>query len=268
MLPYLAAPLAIEGKSAEPTARARQPGPANGQPDGEENPMSSENPNPRPAEKIRSEADQAGSPSAPVLSIKTGRKLDPAVAERRREDRKLADNILDGVDGSFERLHELYATRLYRFAVKRLGDATEAEDVVQDVFLEVHRCLASWEGRSALLTWMFGIAHHQLCRRFRRKTPIGIPIEELEAKAPRAPVVSSERRVDAARILEICADTLDENVSPAQHEIFDLYYGANRPTKVIAAELGKSNQAIKISLFRTRRAMEARLEEQGMALIA
>jgi DNA-directed RNA polymerase specialized sigma24 family protein len=115
---------------------------------------------------------------------------------------------------------------------------------------------------------MFGITHHQLCRRFRRKLPVGVPIEQLEAKAPRAPVVSSERRVDAVKALEICADTLEEDVSPAQHEIFDLYYGENRPTKVIAEELGKSNQAIKISLFRTRRAMEARLEDRGLALIA
>ncbi len=230
--------------------------------------MSSKNLNRSPERMVPSQAEQVETPSAAVLSIKTGRKLDPVVAERRRQDRQLVNDILAGVDGSFDRLHELYATRLYRFAVKRLGDATEAEDVVQDVFLEVHRCLASWEGRSALLTWMFGITHHQLCRRFRRKVPAGVPIEQLEAKAPRAPVVSSERRVDAARVLEICADTLEEDVSPAQHEIFDLYYGENRPTKVIAEELGKSNQAIKISLFRTRRAMEARLEEEGVALTA
>jgi RNA polymerase sigma-70 factor (ECF subfamily) len=230
--------------------------------------MRIENLNPRPSVMNKAEAKPVDGQSASVLSIKTGRKLDPAVAERRRQDRELVEAVLSGVDGSFDQLHELYATRLYRFAVKRLGDATEAEDVVQDVFLEVHRCLASWEGRSALLTWMFGITHHQICRRFRRKTPIGIPIEQLEAKAPSAPEVSSERRVDAARILAVCADTLEEDVSPAQHEIFDLYYGENRPTKVIAKELGKSNQAIKISLFRTRRAMEARLVEQGVALIA
>lgn len=217
---------------------------------------------------LHAEVSSPDQESAAVLSITTGRQIDPAVTERRRQDRELVDEILAGAEGSFQRLHDLYATRLYRFAVKRLGDATEAEDVVQDVFLEVHRCLASWEGRSALLTWMFGIAHHQLCRRFRRKTPIGVPIEQLEARAPKAPQGCSEGRVDAARILDVCADALDEDVSSAQQEIFDLYYGKNRSTKVIAKELGKSNQAIKISLFRTRRAMEARLEERGMALIA
>ncbi len=206
--------------------------------------------------------------SASILSFETGRRVDPVVAERRRQDRELVDGILSGDADSFRRLHDLYATRLYRFAVKRLGDATEAEDVVQDVFLEVHRCLASWEGRSALLTWMFGIAHHQVCRRFRRKTPFGVSLDQLEAAPPVAPEVSSDRRVDAGRILAVCADALEQDVSPAQHEIFDLYYGENRATREIAEEIGKSNQAVKISLFRTRRAMEARLDEQGIQLTA
>jgi RNA polymerase sigma-70 factor (ECF subfamily) len=254
-LPDSNAQLAIQGKSAKPIRGAAHL---------ERNhPMSISNLVPSVSKSIHPEGKAAA-----VLSFATGQKLEPAVAERRRQDRELAQAILSGDADSFTRLHELYATRLYRFAVKRLGDATEAEDVVQDVFLEVHRCLASWEGRSALLTWMFGIAHHQLCRRFRRKTPIEISLDQLEASPPVARDVPSDRRADAARILEVCADTLDEDVSSAQQEIFDLYYGGNRPTKAIAEELGKSNQAVKISLFRTRRAMEARLEERGMQLIA
>ena len=225
--------------------------------------MSITNLNPAASKSIDAEGRRA-----PVLSFATGQQLDPVVAERRRQDRELVSAILSGDAESFNRLHELYATRLYRFAVKRLGDATEAEDVVQDVFLEVHRCLASWEGRSALLTWMFGITHHQVCRRFRRKTPIGVSLDQLEASPPAAPEVPCDRRVDATRILSVCADALDEDVSAAQREIFDLYYGESRPTRAIAEELGKSNQAVKISLFRTRRAMEARLDDQGIQLIA
>lgn len=139
--------------------------------------------------------------------------------------RKLVDAILGGDPDAFSELQALYSQRLYRFAIKRLGDPTEAEDVVQDVFLEVHRCLKSWQGRSALLTWMFGITHHQICRRFRRKTPISVSLEELEAAPPVSPEAPNDRRVDAVRVLEVCAETLDEDVSPAQREIFDLYYG-------------------------------------------
>ena len=197
---------------------------------------------------------------ASLHSIQTRRVLDPKRLEERLQDQELVRAILEGEGEAFRRLHELYSQRIYRFAVKRLGDAAEAEDVVQDTFLEVHRCLASWQGRSSLLTWMFGIAHHQLCRRFRKKTPVGVPIEQLELAPQVAPEVPGERRLDAARMLSVCADTLDEDVSDAQRQIFDLYYGENRPAKQIAKNLGKSNQAVKISLFRTRRAMEARLE--------
>ena len=215
--------------------------------------MSAATPNSMPS-NASAEATKAS-----VHSIATRRVLDPTLLKQRLRDQELVRAILEGDGEAFRQLHELYSQRIYRFAVKRLGDAVEAEDVVQDTFLELHRCLASWEGRSSLLTWMFGIAHHQICRRFRKKTPIGVPIEQLELAPPVAPEVPGERRLDAARLISVCADTLDEDVSDAQRQIFDLYYGENRPTKQIAKDLGKSNQAVKISLFRTRRAMEARL---------
>ena len=215
--------------------------------------MSAATPNSTPANA------SAEAASASVHSIATRHALDPTL-EGRLRDRELVQAILAGEGEAFERLYELYSQRIYRFAVKRLGDAVEAEDVVQDTFLELHRCLASWEGRSSLLTWMFGIAHHQLCRRFRKKTPIGLPIELLELAPPVAPEVPGERRLDAVRVISMCADALDEDVSDSQREIFNLYYGESRPTKQIAKDLGKSNQAVKISLFRTRRAMQARLD--------
>lgn len=201
---------------------------------------------------------------APVFSLATGQEMDPVVAARRRQDQELVREILDGKAEAFTRLYELTAQRIHRFAVKRLGDPIEAEDVVQDTFLEVHRCLGSWQGRSSLLSWMFGIAHHQLCRRFRKKLPFAAPIEELEAALPVVPGVSNEQRLDAARELAVCAEALDEDVSDSQREIFDLHYGAQRSIRQIAEELEKSNQAVKISLFRTRRAMEARLERSHL----
>ena len=115
---------------------------------------------------------------------------------------------------------------------------------------------------------MFAIAQHQCCRRFRRKKPNSPPHEALVEKALRSPESSSEGRVDAIRTLGACADPLDEDVASGHRQHFDLYYGENRPIKAIASALGKSNQAIKISLFRTRRAMAVRLEEQGMAMMA
>ena len=185
-------------------------------------------------------------------------------AARRAQDRELVAAILAGEAGSFARLHALYAPRILGFALRRLGDPMEAEDVVQDVFVEVHRCLARWEGRSSLLGWIYGIAHHQLCRRFRKRRPLLASDEVLEAAAPQAESGAPERRLDALHRLRVCAESLEEDASPAQREIFSLYYGDGLPTREIARRLGKSNQAVKISLFRARRAMAARLESQAL----
>jgi len=55
----------------------------------------------------------------------------------------LVEKILAGDIEAFNLLYETYFPRVYRFALKRLGDAGEAEDATQDVFITVHRVLES-----------------------------------------------------------------------------------------------------------------------------
>jgi len=176
-------------------------------------------------------------------------------AQARREDEELVEGILAGDERCFSELYERYHGRIYGFACRRLRDTAEAEDVTQDVFLEVHRCLDSFEGKSTLLTWMFGIAHFQICRRFRRQTPGMVSLDAPEAVQVATPTVPAERRVDASRVLADCGRALEGRVNDAQREVFQLRYGENHSTRSIAQKLGKSRQAVKISLFRTRRAM-------------
>ncbi len=59
---------------------------------------------------------------------------------------------------SFERIYDEQADFVWR-SLRRLGlDEAAAEDALQEVFLVVHRRLESFEGRSSLRTWLFGIA--------------------------------------------------------------------------------------------------------------
>jgi RNA polymerase sigma-70 factor (ECF subfamily) len=171
------------------------------------------------------------------------------------DDDSLVAGILAGDESCFEILHTRYRSRIYAFALKRLGDPVEAEDVVQEVFMQVHRCLASYQGRSALLTWMFGIAHNQVCRRFRRKKPTMVSLDEPEAIELSSPDASPDRCVDANRALRRCGEVVEHELTDQQRTVFYLKYAENRTTRAIAEELGKSNQAIKISLFRSRKTL-------------
>src|SRR2546428_7908120 len=108
----------------------------------------------------------------------------------RARDLALAGRIRRGDQSAFAELHRLYHRRVLAFAQKRLADATEAEDVAQDVFLALFRSIDRYEGRSSLLTWIFGIAHHAVCNRFRRRsvetTAFGDEAHEIAAPTPSA----------------------------------------------------------------------------------
>ena len=85
------------------------------------------------------------------------------------DDGELVEAILGGSREHFDLLYQSYFPRVYRFALKRLGDPGEAEDVAQEVFMTVFRVLPSFQGDSTLLTWIFGITRNTVNRRFRRQ---------------------------------------------------------------------------------------------------
>lgn len=187
---------------------------------------------------------------------------------QREADRQLAGAIAEGDPAAFDQLHALYRDRVFAFALKRLRDAAEADDVCQDVFLQIFRCIGSYEGRSSLLTWMFGITHHQICRRYRRRNLATHSLDAPEAAEVAAELVGADRQIDAKRTLERCGRVLESKVTDAQREVFQLRYAGNHSTRAIAEELGRSTQAVKISLFRTRRTLSAELANAGIPLSA
>ena len=73
-------------------------------------------------------------------------------------------------------LTERYNQRLYRIARSIVGDAAEAEDVVQDAYLKAFSGLDTFRGESAVGTWLTRIAINEALGRVRRRKPT-IPLE-------------------------------------------------------------------------------------------
>ncbi len=174
-------------------------------------------------------------------------------------DRELAMCMQAGNVDAFGTAYERYAGRVYAFALRRLRDPTEAEDLCQDVFIEVARSIRGFQGRSALSTWILGIANHEVANRRRRSHREVASIDASEELSVPAPEAAVDDQVDAARVLARCLDVLDHEIGQANRQIFQLHLSGAGDMAAIAITVGKSRQAVKISVFRTRKHLGARV---------
>ena len=184
----------------------------------------------------------------------------------RERDMELVARVAAGDEDAFAEIYELYSPRVFGFCLKRVGDRAEAEDLAQETFVQLYRSLGSFEGRSSLLTWTFGIAHNVCFRYFRHCSRWMVGGKNARELTERPSPATTERRIDAARVLERCDEVLEKTRRPAHQEIFHLRYGERKSIRSIAEQVGKSNEAVKVSLRRSRVALASGVPELNTVL--
>jgi RNA polymerase sigma-70 factor (ECF subfamily) len=121
------------------------------------------------------------------------------------------------LDANFDEIYESMVQYVWNI-VSRMGvHRSDAEDVVQEVFVIVHRRLDDFEGRAQLKTWVFKIAVHVVQHYFRtharkpgdRATAKGTEIHSLVERQENGPAAEAERR-ERLRTLDHLLDQLDE----------------------------------------------------------
>jgi RNA polymerase sigma-70 factor (ECF subfamily) len=167
----------------------------------------------------------------------------------------LVARILEGSRQHFDELYESYFRRVYRFALKRLSDPAEAEDVAQEVFETIFRVLPSYRGDSSLLVWIFGITRNKVNRRFRGARPRLESLDEVSPDGFASDAPPTDAAVDARRMLDRCDEIVSQRLTPLQRRIFHLKHMRRQPIRAIAETLGKSEDAVKANLYRMRRVL-------------
>jgi len=213
---------------------------------------------------LRSSYAPAAAPSAARTGGRTGVAVQLAcpdeptpqrVTVAPERDRVLVAHILAGSRRHFDELYEAYFRRVYRFALKRLRDPSEAEDVTQEVFETVFRALPAYRGDSSLLVWIFGITRNKVNRRFRGTRPRIESLDDARDDVLASDTAPTDSTVDARRMLDRCDEVVNERLTPLQRRIFHLKHMRRQPIRAIAEALGKSEDAIKANLYRMRRAL-------------
>ncbi len=192
----------------------------------------------------------------------------PDVAEERETvpwtggepaDEEVVRRVLQGEVPLFEVLMRRYNQRLYRVARAVLGGDGEAEDVMQQAYLEAFAHLAQFEGRASFATWLTRIAvHAALARvrkrgRFRPSTPVPEGAEGEEDAMSRIPSSGPDPEEEALRgemrgLLESAVEAL-----PASYRsVFVLRHVEGLSTSEAAACLELKEDAVKTRLHRAR----------------
>lgn len=76
----------------------------------------------------------------------------------------------DGDMGAFEEIYKRHHRRVYSICLRMLQSPTEAEDLTQDVFIQLYRKIGSFRGDSAFTTWLHRMTVNQVLMHFRKRT--------------------------------------------------------------------------------------------------
>src|SRR4051812_41293220 len=180
---------------------------------------------------------------------------------RLRSDDQLVALFRAGHDEAFGTIHDRYRQRLFAYARQMLGGArSDAEDVMQDVFLRAYHALRADRRPVALRAWLYRVAHNRCIDQLRRPTPAPEDIYDLNRGVSTDLLAEAERREDLRRLIADVRALPDQQRSALlMREMEGLSYNE------LAAALGVTVPAIKSLLVRARVALVESVEARDTA---
>ncbi|MBB5958360.1 RNA polymerase sigma-70 factor (ECF subfamily) [Saccharothrix tamanrassetensis] len=162
-----------------------------------------------------------------------------------------------GNAAAFDQLVRRHTVRMYRVALRIVGDPVEAEDVVQDAWISAWRALPRFRGEAAPSTWLYRVVTNAALAHLRRKKPT-VPLESApEPRTSDGPEASLLRNETTDVVLRAIAE-----LEPTQRVPLVLRELEGLSYEEVAEVLGIAVPALRSRLHRARVALMAKLGEQ------
>jgi len=179
-----------------------------------------------------------------------------AAVDASTEDAALASACRSGDLGGYERLYALHGARMKNLARNVLGNASDAEDAVQETFLKVQRSIAGFRGQSSFVTWTYRIlintCYDARRSKMRKKEVTQDDSGETPRPEPRAPGAHPTLRMALERALR--------QLTEHQRNVFLLYEVEGFRHAEIASMLDMTETASKNTLFQAKKNLRQMLE--------
>jgi len=177
------------------------------------------------------------------------------------DEASLIARIAAGDAAALRQVFARHHIRIYRFILRLVRNPALAEELTNEVFLEVWRNAGTFEGTSSVVTWMLSIAHHRAVSSLRRRREASWD-EAAAALLPDAtddPEVAAQK-VEKGTILRRCLDAL----SVEHRGIVDLVYFHEMSVAEAAEVLRIPENTVKTRLFHARKRLSELLQKAGI----
>lgn len=173
---------------------------------------------------------------------------------------ELTESVLRGDPGAFEELVRATHRPIYSLVYRIVGNAEDAADVTQEVYVRVWRGLRSFRGEANLATWLYRVSANTALTFVKRRSRTGIPVEPEEL--PEVPTSDgSDARADADLLQRALA-----KLTPAARAVVVLKDVYGWSCEEIANEMGTTEGAVKVRLFRARQRLADELASAGVVV--
>ena len=184
-----------------------------------------------------------------------------------KDDVQLIDRILSGDDEAFSSLVQKHQKSVHALAWREIGDFHFAEEITQDVFLQVYKKLSTLRNPKQFSGWLYVITK-RLCinwatrNKHNMQSLEGTPIEEID-KSSYTHYVLKEQETQATERRYAVVKKLLQKLPESERTVMTLYYLGEMPPKEISKFLGVSVNTINSRIRRARK----RLQEKEDILI-
>jgi RNA polymerase sigma-70 factor (ECF subfamily) len=173
-----------------------------------------------------------------------------------------ASGAVQGVQPNASHMYQQHYAEVFRYVRARVGSHTEAEDLTSDVFCKAVAGLASYRTmRSSALPWLYTIAAHRVADYYRASRPTA----EIDEAAHIPDTGPNPADVVVARAEVRHVWELSKSLPASQRRALWLRYGEELELKEIAAQMGRSVEAVKLLVHRAIRGIRANMPVESAA---
>lgn len=182
---------------------------------------------------------------------------DPAVVDW--QERTWLAAHLKGDTQAFAQLMQAYRKPVYSFLVRNGLDASQRDDVFQEVFLKIHKAAHSYQPNRPLSPWIFTIVVNTLRNLKRQRQVTTLDMAQATAVADEAPSPDNVAQLDET--IDWLTQAMGE-LPPAQAEVLSLSTIQGLKVKEVSEVLGLPLNTIKTQLRRARQSLLQKLKRQ------